>query len=259
MKYLALALAAAACVAPFAPMGSGPMGPAPMGATPTDMHEAFARSAGYPTRKSPEQLESTAHQMTAKYKLLKKSAGTLEALTPIAIEGKRGVCYAVVLRLADGATWDVGAETGMLFDYSSPSGGSKAGPGLVGPGAVGALPCADSDGRITMRLSALDGNPRGAPIGHGAYTVELWSHVQTRAEAASFAADQQKQERDYRAFKAEDDAKKAKVAQQGCSKCEARFQGCVGSGRSNSSCDSDYRSCAFEQVGADYTSSCPNP
>ena len=254
MKYVALTFAVAACVGPFVPMTGGPTG----GAS-TDQHEAFARSAGYPTKKSPEELESTARRMTERFKLVKKSAGTLDALVPISIEGKRGVCYAVVLRLDNGATWDAGAEAGMLFDYTTPSGGSKAGPGLVGPGAVGALPCADADGRITMRLAALDGNRRGAPIGHGTYTVELWSHVQTRAEAASVVADQQKQERDYRAFKAEDDAKKAKVSQQGCSKCEARYQGCVGGGRSTNSCDSDYRSCAFEQVGPDYTSSCPNP
>ena len=258
-QHLVLVFSLVSLAACFSPLAMTSPTLASQGDVQQNQHDAFARSSGYPTRKSRADLDAMAQHMTEKYQLVNTSTGTLEALAPIAINGKRGMCYAVVLRLADGAAWDTGAEAGMLFDYRVPGGASKAGPGLVGPGAVGALPCADADGPITMRLTAMDGNPRGAPIGHGPYSVELWSHRQTAQEAASVVQHQQEDDERFRKYEAEENAKKQQRAQTGCSKCEARYQGCVGAGRSTSSCGDDYRSCAFEAVGPDYMSSCPNP
>lgn len=95
------------------------------------------------------------------------------------------------------------------------------------------------------------------PIGQGPYTFVLWKHALSHAEKAHLVADQQRQIQEQRDFEAREAAKQQQRATRGCAKCEARYQGCLGAGRTD--CREAYDSCAFEEVGADYMSSCASP
>ena len=80
----------------------------------------------------------------------------------------------------------------------------------------------------------------------------------TRAEADRLAADQQRQISEQREFAERERAERAARIARGCAKCDARYQGCIGAGRSPSVCQSEYRSCAFQQAGSEYLSVCPS-
>jgi hypothetical protein len=218
---------------------------------------AMARSMGYPTHKSAQDLEALIQQQTKDFTRGKEQAdGRLESPAPFVIEGVKGTCYMVVMRLAADAHWGTGAEAGLRFDYRSPTGPGDGGPGVAGPGAVAAVGCAEASGPITLTMAPMVG---GAPIGQGGFSLEVWSHVLSRAEAEHLAADKQRQIQEAEEFKAREAAKKQQRATAGCGRCEARYQGCLGAGRSDSSCRANYSSCIFEEAGADGMSACPNP
>src|SRR5512146_2520654 len=82
--------------------------------------EAFARSAGYPTNHSAADLQALIDQQTHTYHPMgRRGTGELTAPEPVTIDGVKGTCYKVVMRLADGAAWDRGAEAGLRFDFTS--------------------------------------------------------------------------------------------------------------------------------------------
>jgi hypothetical protein len=255
MRKAVVLVAVAAC---FPALTAGPE----LASTPSpaviqhQQREAFARSMGYPTKKSPEELEATVLRHLKGFKPSRHSDGRLEAPQPLAIDGVRGTCYTVVIRLGAGATWGLGAEAGLRFDFQTPTGPGSGGPGVTGPGAVASVGCAEADGPITLAMAPMVGSD---PIGTGPYTVELWSRTLTRAEAAHLEADKQQQIREQREFAQREAAKKHDRESRGCSKCEARYQGCVGAHRGDSTCRDEYRSCAFQEAGADYLAVCPHP
>jgi hypothetical protein len=251
-KVLPLILVAA-CVSPLPP-------PPPRMADPAEIEaqqrEATARSMGYPTRKTAQDLEALAHQQTREFKLAKKLGDQrLESLA-LAIEGVRGTCYTLVMRLGEGAAWGRGAEAGLRFDYRSPGGNGSGGPGVAGPGAVVSVGCAEATGTIQLSAAPMIGHDA---IGQGPIAIELWTHVLTKEEAAHLEADKRQQEEEAKQFAAQEKAKKDARVSGGCAKCEARYQGCLGAGGSNNQCAAAFRSCAFEAVGTDYVDSCPSP
>ena len=71
--------------------------------------------------------------------------------------------------------------------------------------------------------------------------------------------DQAQQIAESDAFQAQQQAEEANRNQQGCTACTARWQGCMGARRPRTDCDSEFRSCAFQEVGADWIGNCPNP
>lgn len=217
---------------------------------------AFAQSMGYPTKKTVEELEATIQRQTKDFKRRRTDEARLEALAPYVIEGVEGTCYTVVIRLRDGATWGPGAEAGLRFDFRSPTGNGSGGPGVVGPGAVASVGCAEASGPIALTMAPMIGQE---PIGQGPVELELWSHKLTAEEAARLEADKQRQIREQREFAEREEAKRQQRATTGCAKCDGRYQGCIGAGRSRSVCRDEYGSCAFREVGADYLSACPNP
>ncbi len=234
--------------------------PTPMVAQSPAVTQAQARhsaamSMGEPTKKSPADLEAMIAQQTKEFhKTGRRGEGRLEAPAAFAIEGVKGTCYTIVMRLGDGAAWGVGAEAGLKFDFRAPTGPGSGGPGVAGPGAVASVGCAEADGTITLAMAPLIG---ADPIGSGPYSLEVWSHTLTRAEAAHLEADKQRQIEEQREFAAREAQKKHDRESTGCARCEARYQGCIGAGRSD--CRDQYSSCAFEEAGADYLSACPSP
>lgn len=218
---------------------------------------AMTQSMGHPTKKSPEELERVIAQQTTGWKPEgRKLAGRLEAPSPLVFEGVRGTCYTFIIRLDQGAVWARGAEAGLRFDFQTPSGQGSGGPGLVGPGAVASVGCAEASGTITLAMAPMVGRE---PIGQGSYTAELWTHVLSAEEEARLAADKQRQIDEQRAFAEREAAQKQQREGMGCAKCDGRYQGCIGAGRKRDVCQSDYRSCAFREVGVSYTSACPYP
>jgi hypothetical protein len=237
-------------VVPTAPMMASP------GQIQAQQKAAIAQSMGYPTRKSPAELAAAIAQQTQGFRRLDagSASGELERAAPYQIAADRNTCYTVVLRLADGAAWGEGAEAGLRFDFHGPSGQGTGGPGVIGPGAVASVGCTTATGPVTLTMAPMVGND---PLGHGRYSIELWSHRQSDREAANQAADQRRQADEQHAFAERERAKEAEHTQAGCAACRARFQGCLGAGRSRSSCESDYRSCAFEKAGPRWGASCP--
>jgi hypothetical protein len=213
------------------------------------MQDALSSAMRPPAKKTKADLDAQAKRLLAKYQAGKTWSGKLEALEPITITATRGVCYAVLLRLGDDASWDSGLSAATVFDLKMPSGPSGyAGPGVIGPGALGMTTCADSDGKITMKLRT-----SGKSLGHGPFTAQLYSHKQTADEAHANAEDQREQEARYQKFKAEQAAKANAV----CDRCATRYQGCLGAGRSDTACRDDYRHCTFD--GGDYSGACHSP
>ena len=87
----------------------------------------------------------------------------------------------------------------------------------------------------------------------------MFRHVLTPDEAAHLAEDERQQQADSQEFARREREKKQQRATSGCSACQARWQGCYGASRNRRSCDSDFDSCAFEKIGADYMSVCRRP
>lgn len=241
--------------------GCLPAAPAYQTASPAEIQAqqraAMAQSLGYPTRKSPAELEQVIAQQTKDFQPTgRRFSGQLEAPAPLVIEGVRGTCYTFVIRLAADAAWGLGAESGVRFDFRAPTGPGSGGPGVTGPGAVASVGCAEAAGPISLTMAPMIG---ADPLGRGAFTAELWSHVLTREEAAHLEADKQRQIEEQREFARRQAEEQQRRESAGCAKCDARYQGCIGAGRSRDVCQSDYRSCAFREAGASYLSVCPNP
>jgi hypothetical protein len=252
MRLLILVLGIAACF-PTPPAYQQPN----QAAIQQQQRAAFAQSMGYPTRKSPAELEAMIQQQTKDFtRVNRQTDGRLETPMPYVIEGVKGTCYTTVMRLDEGATWGLGAEAGLRFDFTSPTGHGSGGPGLAGPGAVASVGCAEADGPITLTMAPMVGTDQ---IGQGPYKIELWSHALSKQEATHLEADKQRQIAEQREFAAREKEKQRQKETAGCSKCDARYQGCIGAGRTRNSCQSDYRSCAFEEVGSSWPSACPSP
>jgi hypothetical protein len=251
----ALALAAlAGCV------GMLPTAPAtpPPEQIQAQQRAAFAQSINYPTRKSPQELAATIEAQTKGFRRIAAGDATGQLAQPAAyqISAERNTCYTVVLRLGDGAAWGPGAEAGLRFDFQTPTTRGSGGPGVVGPGAVASVGCPTATGPVTLTMAPMIG---ADAIGHGPYTVELWSHRQSDAEAAHMAADQQRQADEQRAFAERQRAKEEAQTQSGCATCDGRYQGCIGAGLSRDRCESEFRTCAFEKAGPRYMSTCASP
>ena len=251
---LVLAVVLGACFAVPAPAPYQTASPAEIQA---QQRAAMARGLGYPTRKSPAELEQVIAQQTKDFKPEgRRFTGQLEAPSPLLFEGVRGTCYTFVLRLAADAAWGPGAESGVRFDFRSPAGSGSGGPGVTGPGAVASVGCAEASGPIELTMAPMIG---ADPLGRGAFTAELWMHVLTPQEAARLEADKQRQIAEQRELARREAEAQQQRESAGCAKCDARYQGCIGAGRPRDVCQSDYRSCAFREAGTSYVSACPNP
>jgi len=176
--------------------------------TPPDQKEiqarqraGFAQSMGYPTRKSAAELDSTIAAQTKGFRPNgTKTTLQLEAPQPFTFDGARGVCYTVVMHLADGATWGLGAEAGLKFEFKRPEISGSGGPGVVGPGAVASVGCTETSGPITQTMAPMIG---ADPIGRGAIELVLYSRVLSPAEQKHLEEDKQRQIAEQREFAAQ--------------------------------------------------------
>jgi hypothetical protein len=226
-----------------------------------DQNEAFAKSMGYPAQHSAEELEAFLDKNLEGYqKEGKVMEATLDAPPRVPLELKRGKCYFMVLRLGEGAKYSDKGRAGLRFDYEPQGAGSQisGGPGIHGPGGAGSAGCVQQNGSYEFLLRAIVG-ASDADLGTGPITLQLYSKPISEKQLANLKADQDRQIAESQKFKAEQDAKDAERARMGCSTCDARYQGCRGAGRTPSSCQSDYRSCAFQEVGASWMSKCQMP
>lgn len=196
-RLLAVLLLAPACIPPM--YRAQPVDPAAQRA-------AMAQSAGYPTKKSPAELEQTIAKHTEKFKPTGRNGQTtLEAPEPFVFDGKAGTCYTVVMRLGANAVWGVGAEAGLKFEFQRPEIKGSGGPGVVGPGAVASVGCAEADGPISLTMAPMFG---ADPMGTGPIAMQLYSHVLTRAEKQQLEADKQRQIAEQREFAAREEERR---------------------------------------------------
>jgi len=181
-------------------------------ADPAQQRAAFAQSMGYPTRKSAEELEQTIAAQTRGFRPAGRPVELrLEAPEPFVFEGVSGTCYMIVMRLADGAAWGPGAEAGLRFDFRRPEISGSGGPGVVGPGAVVSVGCAEAAGPITLTMAPMIGQD---PIGEGPIQLELYSHVLTAAEKRQLEEDKQRQLAEQRAFAAQQAEREARAREE---------------------------------------------
>lgn len=205
MNRLATTILAVSTTGCFA-MGPA-MGPAYAPPDPAQQRAAFAQSMGYPTKKSLTELEQTIEQQTRSFKASGRSGELrLEAPEPFVFDGVSGTCYTVVMRLEDGAVWGLGAEAGLKFDFQRPEIAGSGGPGVVGPGAVASVGCAEATGPITLTMAPMLGTD---PIGQGAIKLQLYSKVLTRAEKQRLEQDKQRQIAEQREFAAQERERQA--------------------------------------------------
>lgn len=209
MRLLAAVTLLTGCLLPTAATGPAyqPADPAQIKA---QQRAGFAQSMGYPTKKSPADLDQTIAAQTQKFRKTSKAHTTqLEAPQPFVFDGVSGSCYTVVMRLGAGAAWDIAGDY-TKFDFQRPEISGSGGPGVVGPGAVASVGCAKSTGPISLTMaSMLDGDP----IGKGPITMELYARVLTRPEIKKMEEDEQRQIAEQRAF-AEEQRRKDEQARQ---------------------------------------------
>lgn len=216
-----------------------------------------ARSSGYPTRRSPAELEQAIQKHTQGYlRTATTFDGRLDQPAPIALEGKQDVCYVAVLRLDAGAAWGVGAEAGVRFAVTRADGPANAGPGVVGPGAVATLGCPAASGPITLAMAPMVGQD---PLGRGSFRGELWEMVLTPEQAAQLRAELARRAEEQRAEIARLREERRQRAERACNTCEVRYQGCLGAGRTRRACDDMFDRCRFDEGGVDSVEMCPSP
>jgi hypothetical protein len=205
---LALLFGTTGCFALMQP-ATGPGYAAP---DPAQQRAAMAQSMGYPTKKSLTELEQTIEVQTKDFKKTGRSGELrLEAPEPFVFDGVNGTCYTVVIRLADGAAWGLGAEAGLRFDFQRPEIAGSGGPGVVGPGAVASVGCAEATGPIRLTMAPMFGTDA---IGQGAVKLQLYSHVQSRAEKQQREADKRRQIAEQEAFAAQEREREAQREEQ---------------------------------------------
>lgn len=210
-----------------------------------------ASSGSHPTTKTKADLDAVIAQQTKDFAPGDAlPPGRLESPAPVTVQGVTDTCYTIVMRLGEGATWGHGADAGLKFGFQSPTGPGYGGPGVTGPGAVVSLGCAKAKGDITLTFAPYSGSD---PVGQGPYSLELWTHKLTGQEKQHLADDEKRQEQDAAAF----EAKRKAEADQKCATCNARYQGCLGAGRSANSCRDAFSTCRLEE-GADLRS-CATP
>lgn len=223
--------------------------------------EAFASSMGHPTKHSPEELEAFLAKHLEGYKPEGKPMDeTLDDGVRVPVELKRGKCYYMVLKLGEGATYSDKARAGYRFDYDPKGAGTNisGGPGIHGPGGAGSAGCPQANGAYEFVLRNIVGATESG-LGSGPITLQLYSKPVSEKELAALKADTDRQIAESERFRQEEEAKQAQRASAGCAACEGRYQGCRGAGRTVSSCQSDFRSCAFERVGSSWPSACRMP
>ncbi len=183
----------------------------PQPVDPAAQRAAMAQSMGYPTKKSPAELDQAIAKNTDKFKPTgRKGEMHLEAPEPFVFDGKTGTCYTVVMRLGENAAWGLGAEAGLKFDFKRPEIAGSGGPGVIGPGAVASVGCAEADGPITLTMAPMIG---ADPIGSGPMSMQLFSHVLSRAEREHLEADKQRQIAEQREFAAREREREAQEQQ----------------------------------------------
>lgn len=226
---LAFVVSSAAACIPMQP-ATYPGAAAP---DPAAQRAAFAQSMGYPTKKSPEELERTIATQTEKFKPTgRKGEIRLEAPEPFVFDGVSGTCYTVVMRLGEGAAWGLGAEAGLKFDFRRPEIAGSGGPGVVGPGAVASVGCAEATGPITLTMAPMIGQD---PIGSGPIAMQLYSHVLSRAEKQKLEADKQRQIAEQREFAAREAERQEAARRQRDAEFAARSRSNSNSSSSSSS------------------------
>jgi hypothetical protein len=226
------------------------MGPAYAPPDPAQQRAAFAQSMGYPTKKSVTELEKTIEDQTKSFTPTGRSDELrLETPEPFVFDGVSGTCYTVVMRLGDGATWGLGAEAGLKFDFRRPEIAGSGGPGVVGPGAVASVGCAEATGPITLTMAPMFGTD---PIGQGPIKMQLYSHVLTRAEKQHLEQDKQRQIAEQREFAAQ--AREREAQREAAYRQERQDR--EASGRSNRASGSSSGSSGSSVVSVTIRSSC---
>lgn len=104
---------------------------------------------------APAELQKVIAEETAHFKPVGRQVnGRLEKFAPPTIQLKRGWCYVMVLRFAEGTTWSEHARQGVEFTYRPKKGGDgeiSGGPGVAGPGGVGSAGCPQKSGTYVGR------------------------------------------------------------------------------------------------------------
>lgn len=223
--------------------------------------EAFAKAMGYPTRHTAAELEAFLAKNLDGYKPVGSAVpAKLDAPVRVPVKLARGNCYFMVLRLGEGANFSEKAEAGYDFEFEPKGAGTKVsgGPGLHGPGGAGSGGCPQQDGDYDFVLHLTLGSS-DRDLGTGPATLQLFAKPVSDKKLGDLKADQDRQLDESRRFKEEQQAKENARALSGCNACNARYQGCRGAHRSVGSCQADFRSCAFEKIGASWMSACRVP
>ena len=115
-------------------------------------------------------------------KLGTPSKSTLESPDFVDVKVKKGYCYTVEVRLADGATWKSGRRPSMFFpDWQQNP--LSAGPSLIGDsGAVFEPSCSDKNGKVSFGLQTYGPDDH---VGAGGYVLQVYERKPSQKELAT--------------------------------------------------------------------------
>jgi hypothetical protein len=106
----------------------------------------------------------------------------LESPDFVQVSVKKGYCYAVAVRLADGARWKPGRKP-MLFSPAWPTNSTTIGPTLLGDtGAVYEPTCAQKSGKASLGLMTYGPDDH---VGSGRFVLQVYERKPAAAELAA--------------------------------------------------------------------------
>lgn len=186
-------------------------------------------------------------------------SGNLESFQPLPVTLKRGRCYRMVVRLADGAAFSDRARRGVAFIYRNGDRGMEVhgGPGLHGPtGGVASGGCPQQTAHATFDMIANWGSAVDKShihdLGTGGYTLQLYSKAIGDKELAARKADEDQQIAESERFRAEQEQKQRDRVTRGCRLCQDKRLDCIADwrrGASRETCEREYDSCVFMEAG----------
>jgi hypothetical protein len=167
---------------------------------------------------------------TRGYAVAKTLQAQMESFKGLELPLRRGVCYAMAVRLQNGAAFsaEVRASRTVSFLLDTEGQSINGGPGAVGPGGVAQLGCPQRSQKGTFRLGE-----RG-PLGKGLMIVQILTRPIGEAALRRQAAED-------RADRAESNRNMARMKREACQSCVEEKISCHH--RGGASCYDDFLTC----------------
>ncbi|MGZ6142186.1 MAG: hypothetical protein ACXWLM_02555 [Myxococcales bacterium] len=202
--------------------------------------EVWKRPAG-PFAETAAARDAAIARETRGYSVARSVSVKLESFHGLEVPLKRGLCYAMVLKLGKGARFSAEARKNRSVDFGleTVDESGSAGPGVVGPGGVAQFHCRQRNEKGRFHLGV-----QGAELGQGPATLQILTRAIPEAQLRREAAED-------RAERADSMRREARRQGESCRACIEEKISCHR--RGGSSCYDDFLTCVRSKGYAEST------